>query len=295
MAIAISPKKASRALGVSESSLKRWCDQGLLPAIRTAGGHRKLFVADVLQFARQQGRPLSEPQLLGLPSRRPTGDSGCQALVAALLAGEEAVARQIVFDLLASTHSLSKLFDEVIAAAFHDIGERWSCRETEVYQERRACESMMRLLAEIRQTQAPPLPDIVAIGATLAGDRYSLPLAMAELVLRDRGVQATSLGASIPVESCIAAVEQVAPDLFWLSISHLEDTEAFVRDFASLSSACEKSGVCLVVGGRALTLELRKRLAYSVYCDAMLHLETFIKTFQPAKRQVQRSTPHRLK
>ena len=46
----LSPKQVARALGVSESSLKRWCDKGLIPTERTAGGHRRLPLAGVLDF-----------------------------------------------------------------------------------------------------------------------------------------------------------------------------------------------------------------------------------------------------
>ena len=34
----VSPKQVAHAMGVSESSLKRWCDQGLIPTVRTAAG-----------------------------------------------------------------------------------------------------------------------------------------------------------------------------------------------------------------------------------------------------------------
>lgn len=37
-----SPKEVAQRLGVSESSVKRWLDQGVVPVLRTAGGHRRV-------------------------------------------------------------------------------------------------------------------------------------------------------------------------------------------------------------------------------------------------------------
>ena len=67
----VSPRQAARAMGVSESSLKRWCDQGLIRMTRTAGGHRKLPIAEVLRYVRDHNRPLLHPDLLGLPAASP--------------------------------------------------------------------------------------------------------------------------------------------------------------------------------------------------------------------------------
>ena len=66
----LTPKDLADALGVSESSLKRWCDRGLIPMVRTAGGHRKLPISGVLSFLRETQHELVSPELLGLPATR---------------------------------------------------------------------------------------------------------------------------------------------------------------------------------------------------------------------------------
>lgn len=278
----VSPKQVSRAIGVSESSLKRWCDQGLIATVRTAGGHRKMAIGEVLRFAREHGQSLIEPEVLGLPavSKHSTSGltEGVSRLVDALLCGDEQLARRVVLDLYLAKHSRSVIFDEVIAEAFREIGDRWECHEADVYQERRGCEIALRILFDLRRIQAPPPGRWIATGGTIEGDQYALPVAMAELVLRDAGFQATSLGMSIPFSSLIRAVEETRPKLFWLSVSHIRGDLDFVTEFAKLSTACNLNGAALVVGGRALTPELRQQMSYSAFCDSMKHLEGFATT-----------------
>lgn len=280
----ISPKQAARAMGVSESSLKRWCDQGVIESTRTVGGHRKLAIADVLRYARDHQRDLVSPELLGLP---PVSEQaiigikqGGSRLAEALLAGNEIVARQIVFDLYLAKHSLAVIFDEVFATAFREIGDRWACRTADVYQERRGCEIAGRILFDLRRVQVTPNREWIALGGTIAGDNYCLPCTMAELVLRDAGFWANSLGVSIPITSLVNAVLQNKPNMFWLCVSHIPDGMDFVNEFARLSQACVDVRAALVVGGRALTDDIRQRMSYSAFCDTMQHLEAFALTLR---------------
>lgn len=289
----ISPRQAARAIGVSESSLKRWCDRGLIATVRTAGGHRKLATPDVVRFVREHQHRIVTPEVLGLP---PTSEGaelgltrGGSLLAEALLVGDEESARRIVFDLYLARHSISAIGDAVIAQAFRVIGDRWACNEADIYQERRGCEIVLRVLHELRQAQQVRPDAWRAIGATFTGDFYSLPLTMTETVLRSVGYQATMLGTSIPIESLIKAVRDLRPKLFFASVSHLVDEAKFVADFSQLAEACRGSETALVVGGRALNDGLRPQLAYSAFCDTLQQLESFAAALQRAAKPARRA------
>lgn len=282
----ISPKQVARAIGVSESSLKRWCDRGLIPTVRTAGGHRRLPISGVLAFLRSSKQELIAPELLGLPvTSGRTGrvvDRGRERLRDALLAGDEELCRQIVFDLWLAGQPLSSLCDQVIASAFSDIGDRWACHEADVYQERRACELTLRVLHELRLGLPPGDPNWTAIGGTIAGDQYTLPTTMAEMILQDCGWAARSLGTSLPFTSLATAIRENHPRLFWVSVSYLADPILFLREFPALNAAAEEVGAAIVVGGFAMRGEIRQQIRYSAFCDTMQHLEQFARTLRGA-------------
>jgi excisionase family DNA binding protein len=290
----ISPKQVARAIGVSESSLKRWCDQGLIKTVRTAGGHRKMRMADVMRFTREHDHVLVSPNLLGLPPASPHAVLGLRRsrslLADALLAGDELLARRVVFDLYLAKHSLSVIFDEVIAGAFRDIGDLWACHSIDVYQERRGCEITRQILFDLRKVQQLPDSAWPAIGGTMDGDLYALPPAMAELVLRESGFNAVSLGASIPFSSLIKAVQAMRPKLFWLSVSYIREGLDFLTEFAALSQACVASNTAIVVGGRALNEGLRQRMTYTAFCDTMQHLEGIAKALGSTSKQTARQS-----
>jgi len=64
----LSTRQVAQMLGVSTGSVANWIDEGSLRAGRTPGGHRRVAVADLLQFLRRQGLPV--PAELNPPPTR---------------------------------------------------------------------------------------------------------------------------------------------------------------------------------------------------------------------------------
>lgn len=276
----LSPKQVARAIGVSESSLKRWCDRGLLRMVKTAGGHRRLSRADVLEFVRESGRELAQPEVLGLPAAVGQGtrvlQTASEQLAEALERNDETIARQIVLDLHLQHHRIAVICDDVIAPAFHRIGERWECGSVDVYQERCACEITIRILHELSHLLPPVTTGKRALGATCEGDIYQVPNCTVALVLKQAGVHARSLGCNLPFDSLVAALTAHRPDLFWLSVSYISEEDRFLEQFHRLYQAASQHGVALVVGGRGLTDDLRRKMQYTVFADTLQHLESYL-------------------
>lgn len=251
----LSPKQVAASIGVSESSLKRWCDQGVIASEKTPGGHRRIRVGEVIRFLRDQSHPLVRPEVLGLPVGSGQGarsiDKAHHALFEALREGDPELARRLVVDLYLSGASVVRLCEQLVTPALRDIGDGWECGQVEVYQEHRACEIVNRILYEVR-TILPPPPRTapVAIGGTPPGDSYRIATLMVELVLVDEGWNAISLGSDLPFATMAAAVARHEPALFWLSLSHVDDpstVRAGLEEF--LRSTPESMHV--VAGGQA--------------------------------------------
>jgi excisionase family DNA binding protein len=279
----LTPKQVAYAIGVSEASLKRWCDKGLLPATRTVGRHRRLAIATVVQFLRETGREPVRPEVLGLPpvtgKSKPAIGRAVDQVVEALMVGDEERLRRLVFNLYLARHAIRDICDQILAAAFHKIGHQWENGRIEIYRERRACEMCTRLLFELRSTLSPaPGSAPLAVGGTLEGDPYQLPTTMVEVALRELGWQSQSFGVGMTFNTLCAAVQEVKPQMFWLSVSNIESPDDFLAHYADLHATAASASVPLVVGGRALTAMIRRRMRYSAFCDHLGHLASFTAT-----------------
>ncbi len=283
----LTPKQVARAIDVSESSVKRWCDKGDIPTHYTAGGHRRIALASILAWVRSGRHVLVHPEALGLPATSGKThwvfDRARSQLVEALLQGSESVCLQVLLDLYLAGHSLSLMCDEIMAAAFVDIGDRWSCGTAEVYQERRGCKIAVRVIQQLQRM----LPDVaanspLAMGGTASGDHYSLGTNMVELVLRNLGWNAVSLGVDLPFCTLDAVLRDNQPRLFWLSCSHLADEDSFVAGVQGLHARYGKQ-TAFVLGGQALHGSLRTRLSFAPCGDNMQQLAGLASTLRQAE------------
>ena len=282
----LTPKQVARAINVSESSVKRWCDKGMIVTRHTAGGHRRIEVRDLLAFLRRKGMELVHPEVLGFPQiigkASQTLELAREQLTDLLLAGDEQACRHLAIDLFLNEHSLSAITDEVLAKAFRCIGDCWAEGEAEVFQERRGIEIASRMVHELRNlVPYPPADAPLAIGGSPPGDQYTLPTNIVELVLRDLKWNATSIGHNLTFDTIRSAIIDMRPKLFWFSCTYLADEDRFLGLYEKLHDEFS-ANVAFVVGGFALTEEVRNSMKFSAYCANMQQLEGFAETLRRA-------------
>ncbi len=255
----LSPRELALAIGVSESSLKRWADEGLISVFRTAGGHRRIALPEAIRFIRDRKANILRPDILGLVELNQltleqwSGRSGEDELYRAMEAGDAVQTRGLILSHYLAGRSLPELCDGPIRAAMHRLGELWLTQDGGIFIEHRATDLCLAAVNHLRQLMDPqPATAPLAIGGGLSGDPYLLPSLLASLVLSDSGFREMNLGPDTPVEVLQQAAHRLRPALVWVSISSLDHVSVpgRRRELEQLAESLLGIKVPVVVGGR---------------------------------------------
>ena len=254
----LSPKEFAQAIGVSESSIKRWVDSGTIPASKTAGGHRRIAMAEAVRFLRESNTPLLHPDIFGLSDVSSLGgdlaigDEVGETLFEFLQGGEAEQARGLIQSLYLNGRSVAQIIDGPMQAAMERLGKIWFEKEENlgVFQEHRATDIAIQALTRLRLLIPSQEGSPVAVGGAPSGDPYLLPSLAAAVVLESRGLNAVNLGPETPLESLQLAAESMNASLLWLSVTSIEDRDALQVQLAELVRSLEDRGLPLVIGGQ---------------------------------------------
>ncbi len=284
----LTTRQVALVLGISEASLERWCDRGILPASRTIGGHRRVPMHGIIEFVRSHGLPLARPEVIGLPTGAGRGhavvERGRADLRRALHAGDEEGFRRLAFDPWIAGTPLVDVLEVGVVPALEGLGRDFLRGEAEIYEERRAIEICVRFLHEVRSMSRSPADDApLAIGGAAEHDPYVLPTVMIEVLLRDAGWRTQTLGIGNPLASLTTAVETTRPTLFWMSIPAAPYRESLVAGWTALSESAALHGTATVLGGRAYDGELRRRMPATAVPDDLRGLLEFAAAARSAR------------
>jgi len=256
LASLLTTKELARAIGVSESSIKRWADDGALLASRTAGGHRRIALPEAVRFIREAHLPLVRPEVLGLPdlatlSARPPSTDEASQFFAFLKDGRGAEARGLLQALYLRGTGIAAIVDVVVAEAMHRIGELWRDVPDGIWLEHRATDLCAQALGVLRGLLPDPYGARV-VGGGAPGDPYLLAPLAATLALAAEGFDVMNLGPDLPLASLERAVRERRPALAFVSASAPREVAGFVEEVAALARTVAPLGTSVVVGGRAL-------------------------------------------
>ena len=254
----LTPRELAEAIGSSESSVRRWVDAGDIAISRTAGGHRRILLAEAVRFIRLIGAPVLRPDLLGLDAPpddaaggAPPGDA--DRLYEAIAAGDRGAARGLLAASYLKGRGLAELFDGPVREAMHRVGGLWAHDARGILVEHRATQICVDAVAMLQALLPPPetdRPRPLALGGAPEGDPYQLPTMMAAAVVSEAGLRAVNFGPLTPVKLLGREAADQGARLVWLSVSAPQDFKALRREAAGLAATLAANGIDLVLGGR---------------------------------------------
>lgn len=292
----VSTAQVADALGVSVTTVKRWVDEGILPAHRTAGGHRKLLLGDVLRAVREGNLPQADlSRLMPRAGSAAATDPGplARQLVGAIAALDGELIRGIILGAYQAGLPVETIADDVLSPALDYLGSEWASGRADVSHEHRVTQACVAALYEL-QAVARANADRgrpVAVGGAPEGDPTIVPTLLARLTLAGCGWEAVDLGPNTPAAAFRRAVEELSPRLVWVSVTHLADAERFLADYREVYAFAQGRGVPVAVGGRALTGALRGRMPYTTFGDGLSHLASFARTLYRRPQRPRRGRP----
>lgn len=292
----VSSPQVAEALGVGVTTVKRWVDEGVLPAHKTVGGHRKILVADVIRLIREGALPHADvSKLFPRPGRIDIGDLAevRQQFSAALRIADATSVRGLIHGAYLHGFSIARIADEVICPGMAEIGRDWEMGKVSVMEEHRATQAIIAALYELRgqlRVQAATNRP-VAVGGAPERDPTVVPSLLSKLVLLDNNWEAINLGPQTPSSAFVTAMDELRPKLIWLSATHVPDMEAFLADYARIYDAARSRGIVVAVGGYALNMAVRQRMIFTTFGDRMQHLAAFAESLHERPALPRRGRP----
>lgn len=213
--IFITTKQAAKAMAVSESSVKRWIDDGTIKASRTPGGHRRIAIEDFDSFLKETGRMIADFQSFDSSSSDLSGREEKLALFENKLAdGDIFALRNQLRRMILSGDSLASICDDFIYPSFKSIRKDCSHPSEACSVLHRAIELIKRLLHETTLDQTKRLAAKIVF-ADIGYEVDGLPTFLAQYVCQDAHV--VQLGTNVPIEVLLGTLKKTKPDILWLS------------------------------------------------------------------------------
>lgn len=288
----LSTSNVARLFNVTETTVKRWADEGTLKCQKTPGGHRKFEIRNLVEFAEQNHfDPVGALEIPGdddIGSKIQVAVLGREfpVLVAAYLRKALVPEESGLFPFLSYLYQhrlqLWEIHDRVIRPAMYEIGERWSRREIGIDQEHRASYETLEALAMLQlQIRIKPPSGHSVVCATLGDDLHEIGLRCAHYLFESEGWESRYLGSRIPSDAITAAIMQWKPDMICLSSTYSAPGD-LQGELARIVDAARSAGaVVLAGGGLAASLKPVKGVietAHNSAKDLLCYIQGFDRT-----------------
>lgn len=282
MTDSLTTKAVAKLLRVSEATVKRWADSGLLQSEKTVGGHRRFSLNAVAHLRRELGiAPGAHTQSPpAAPKRQNVILPSSVDFAEMLLRADEKEAGAVLVQAYLSGAALPTLFDETITGAMHQIGDLWFKGSITVADEHLATRvvfsALQTLSAAIMPVQSSGLK---AICCGIEGDLHELPVQLARIILDSEGWEVQSLGPNMPLFALSEMVSRQRPQLVCIAARSISDLGRATAEYSQLRKITGKLGVPVVIGGEAFRdPAFRERFPSEFYAGNFAGFSKFVRT-----------------
>jgi len=247
---------------VTETTVKRWADEGSLRCHRTPGGHRKFEMRHVVEFAeRNNFDPVGTLEVVGKdriggPLQLAVLSRDFTTLQEEFVRRALSVSRTDLYTFLSFLYEhriqLWEIFDLVLAPGMREIGDRWVRGELGVGYEHRASYETLDALAKLqaRIAHRPPVGRSVLL-ALVGQEQHEIGLRCAASLFEAEGWEIHYLGAQTPAEALITVLLENAPAVLCLSITQSELASELQPSLTDIVAAAGSVRSRVIIGGRA--------------------------------------------
>lgn len=272
----LTTKEVARVCSVSDATVKRWAEAGVLQSERTNGGHRRFRAEEVARFQREIG---FGQNFEGLPVKKTSvrtakkSQSG-SPLFQALIAAREDEAAEILINAFLQGEPLAGIFDREICPALGRVGELWFEGKISIAEEHLATRTIINAVQKLRNVV--PVADSngkLALCCTIEGDYHELPSHLVQILFESEGWEVLNFGANLPLYTLAQEALEHNPDLICISATIIPDADRAARDFSDFRREIAKTNCAILLGGRAFTEErTRSRFGSARIVETFPHL-----------------------
>lgn len=256
----LSTADVARLFNVTETTVKRWADEGTLECQKTPGGHRKFLISSVVDFAEKNNfDPVGTLEL-------PESDKEAPAIEMAILSRDfpslvSAYMRKALSpdrtDLIAFLSYLYEhrihlweIFDFVVQPGMRVLGDRWEKGQLDISHEHRASNETLDALSKLQtRIKIKPSSGKKAIFACPGDEMHEIGLRCASYLFESEGWTIHYLGARTPFSAIISAVKELKPDVVCLSLTYPVNEGQIDSQLKELSSLAHTMHAKIVIGG----------------------------------------------
>lgn len=268
----LTTKEVARLCKVSDATVKRWEDSGLIRSERTHGGHRRFRADEIARFQKESRLGLKlvagdESVNMALSRKRENKFHSDSSLYHSLVGGREEEASGILINEYLAGKPLPEIFDDLISCTMNRVGELWALGELTVAQEHLATRTVTNAIHKLRNVM--PVTELTgkfAMCCVIEGDFHELASTLAQLTLESQGVEVINFGANTPLYSFAEEVLHYSPSIVCISATIMYNLERTLRDYNEFRARTARLRPATVLGGHAFEDEkIRSRFPADAY------------------------------